>query len=214
MSSKIKKQKYISTVVILLFFFSFQGMSQIDEDVLRLKFAVGGNHVSNTGFAEGYGAKEFNLPSVTLGAQYMFTEKLGAKLDLGFSRIKGENDEFKINYTRINGQAVYDYTHLFNFDKKSNFQFQAHGGPGFTLVRPLEGLREVDQSYFNFILGVETLYALSRTTGVFFDVSYIHGFTKPDTYTPAINGLGAFNGSMFTFTIGVSLSLSGCYYCN
>ncbi|MFB9051637.1 outer membrane beta-barrel protein [Formosa undariae] len=214
MSSILKKQKYISAVVILLFFGSFDGISQIDEDVLRLEFGVGGNHVLDNGFAETYTANEFNLPSITLGAQYMFTDKLGVKLDLGFSRFKGVNDEFKINYTRINGQGIYDYTHILNFDDRSDFKFQVHAGPGFTFVRPLEGIKDVDQSYFNFMLGTEIHYALSSATSIFFDASYIHGFTKPDTYTPAINGLGAFNGSMFTFTIGVSLSLSGCYFCN
>ncbi|CDF80860.1 conserved hypothetical protein containing N-terminal outer membrane beta-barrel domain [Formosa agariphila KMM 3901] len=214
MSSKLKKQKYISALVILLIFTSFHGIAQIDEDVLRLEFSVGGNHALSSGFSEGYSGKGFNIPSVNLGAQYLFTEKLGAKLDLGFNRIKGEDDSFKINYTRVNIQGVYNYSKLVGIKDKSDFKLLAHAGPGYTFVRPLGGLKNVDQNYFNAIIGTNAVYALNRNTSLLFDVSYVHGFTEPDVYTPFTDGLGAFNGSIVTFTVGISLSLSGCYYCN
>ncbi|MDW5289234.1 cell envelope biogenesis protein OmpA [Formosa sp. PL04] len=214
MSSKLKQQKYISAVVIFLFLFSLNGFAQIDEDVLRFEMSFGGNHALESGFSEGYSGNSVNIPTLNIGAQYMFTNNIGAKLDLGFNRIKGSEDDFKINYTRVNAQGVYDYSSILGVEEKKPLKLQVHAGPGFSFVRPLGGLNNVDQNYFNAMIGTNILYALNRNSSVFFDVSYIHGFTKPETYSPLSEGLGAFNGSMITFTIGISLSLSGCYYCN
>ncbi|WP_066221856.1 outer membrane beta-barrel protein [Formosa haliotis] len=222
MSSKLNKQKYITGLLIFLFLISVKGYAQKDEDVLRIELSFGGNHAFTSGFAQIYASEDpktegrgFNLPTLNFGGQYMFSETLGAKLDIGFSRIFSANDspEFKINYTRINAQVVYDYSRFIGFIPEE-VTLLAHAGPGFSAVRPLGTINDNDQNYLNAILGTQILYMFSRNTSVFFDASYIHGFSNPDTYAPPSEGLGAFNGSMLTFTVGVSLSLSGCYFCN
>ncbi|WP_299778108.1 outer membrane beta-barrel protein [uncultured Formosa sp.] len=215
MSSILKQQKYITSLVIFICLISIHGFAQEEEDVLKFELSFGANQVSESGFAESFSGDEINLPTINVGAQYMFTETLGAKFDLGFNRIKseGSSESFKINYTRLNLQGVYDYTNIFGSDI-DKLKFQVHAGPGFTFVRPLSIAYNNNQNYFNAMVGTEILYALNRNSSVFFDVSYIHGFTKPDSYSPITSGQGAFNGSILTFTVGVSLSLSGCYYCN
>ncbi|WP_159022618.1 outer membrane beta-barrel protein [Formosa sp. L2A11] len=215
MSSILKQQKYIACLVIFIFLISIPGFSQTDEDVLRFELALGANTAFKDGFAESFSGKTLNLATINVGAQYMFTKTLGAKFDLGFNRIKGEgpSESFKINYTRLNLQGVYDYTKITGLDVRE-LKFLIHAGPGFAFVRPLSIDYDNNQNYFNAIVGTEVLYELNRNSSVFFDVSYIHGFTEADDYSPITSGQGAFNGSILTFTVGVSLSLSGCYYCN
>ncbi|MBP1839152.1 outer membrane beta-barrel protein [Formosa algae] len=216
MSSILKQQKYLTVLVIFLFLCSTHGSAQIEEDVLRFELGIGLNQASESGFAESFTSKGLNLPTINVGAQYMFTEELGAKFDLGFNRLKGESSssDFKINYTRLNLQGVYDYTDIVGLVDVKKLKFQVHAGPGFSFVRPLNTPYDTDQNYFNVIIGTEILYRLNGNSSVFFDVSYIHGFTDVETYSPTSAGFGAFNGSILTFTVGISLSLSGCYYCN
>jgi hypothetical protein len=38
--------------------------------------------------------------------------------------------------------------------------------------------------------------------------------TSLDDYNPALDGLGAFNGDILNISIGLSVSLSGCQYCD
>lgn len=213
MSSKLKTQKHITVVVIFLLLFSVNGFTQNFQDVLRFQISFGGNLASENGFAESYSGKGFNIPTINIGTQYMFKKYVGAKLDLGFNRIKGSDNDFKINYTRVNAQVVYDYSRFLSF-LPEDVKTEGHIGPGFTFVSPLGDTPDNDQNYFNIMIGTDFIYALSRTTSVFLDVSYIHGFTRPEVYSPVSEGLGAFNGSMITFTIGISLSLSECYYCD
>lgn len=221
MSSKLKKQKYNVFLVLLVIMCSVRGFSQKEEDALRFKLAFGVNHAFENGFPQpeenletDIAGHALNLPTINVGAQYMFNERLGAKLDLGYNRISNANNvpDFKINYVRINAQAVYDYSHVLH--SPEDFSLKVHAGPGFSTVKPLGTLKDNKQSYLNVMLGTDISYQLSRSTKVFTDLSFVYGFSNPDEYTPPETGLGAFNGSIVTFTVGVSLSLSGCYFCD
>ena len=50
--------------------------------------------------------------------------------------------------------------------------------------------------------------------GEFTDISYIYSFSGDKTYNPISEDFGTFNGNLFAVTFGVSVSLSGCYYCD
>jgi len=143
----------------------------------------------------------------------MFSQKIGAKLDFGYNRLKSEDNtpEFKINYNRINLQFVYDATRDIPF-LPIGMGFVTHFGPGYTIVKPLGDFKENNTSYLNAMAGVEFHYALAKTVSVFVDGSYILGFSKE--FDPITEGFGSFNGNLFTATIGLSVSLSGCTYCN
>lgn len=222
MSSKIKKQNCKVVLVVMIFFSSLYGFSQQEEDKLRFQLAVGFNHAFEHGFAQpdqdlstDIAGHAFNLPTINVGAQYLLNKRWGAKLDLGYNRISNANDvpDFKINYVRINAQAVYDYSHVLGI-LPEEFTLMVHGGPGYTVAKPLGTLKDNKQNYLNVMLGTDLSYELSRNTKVFTDLAFVYGFSNPEDYSPPENHLGAFNGSIFTFTVGVSLSLSGCYFCN
>ena len=89
-----------------------------------------------------------------------------------------------------------------------------HAGPGLAFVKPLGNLGENKQSFLNFNTGLEIHYAINKKVSVYTDIAYLYGFTSLDDYNPTLDGLGAFNGSVFNVTFGLAVSLSGCQYCD
>ncbi|WP_233244018.1 outer membrane beta-barrel protein [Tamlana fucoidanivorans] len=196
---------------IIICFSSPIGYSQSDTSTLKAQFALGVNSPSSAGFVTDFEANSVNFPSINLGLQYMFWEPLGVKLDFGYNRFSSANNspDFKVNYTRINGQLVFDASHFTSFlNRMGAF---VHVGPGVTMIKPLGNYGENKTSYLNTITGLELHYAMSDKLSVYLDASYIVGFS--DDFDPVESGFGSFNGNMFTLTIGASISLSGCYYC-
>ncbi|TCK65171.1 outer membrane protein with beta-barrel domain [Winogradskyella wandonensis] len=210
---RFKFAKYSLALLFLLS--SFNVFAQRKEiSTWSAQISLGLNSPSKGGFVDGFPAQTLNLPTVNLGIQRMFNRQFGVKLDYGFNRFKGEDtsQEFKVNYNRINAQLVYNPSESLLFLPQP-MQLVAHAGPGFSIATPLGTLDENKQSYLNFNLGFEVHYSINRKVNLFTDISYIYGFTSLDDYNPEINGLGAFNGSVFNVSLGVSIALSGCYYC-
>ena len=206
--------KYISFFFPL--FTTLNCFSQrVDTSTWKAQIALGINSPSQSGLVEGAVAKSLNFPTVNLGVQRMFSRQLGAKLDFGFNRFSSADDspEFKINYSRINVQLVYDLTRSLYFLPEP-IGLILHTGPGLSFVKPLSNLGDNKQTYLNWNAGLEVHYSINDKVSVYTDFSYIHGFTELDNYEPQLNGLGAFNGSLINFTFGVSISLSGCQYCD
>jgi hypothetical protein len=212
---RLNFSKYL--FVFVFSFLSICSFSQRQEmSTWKAQIALGINYPDRDGFVEDAFAKSINFPTVNLGVQRMFSRQLGAKLDYGFNRFSNDDDEspeFKVNYSRINVQLVYDPTTSLYF-LPEQVRTVLHAGPGFSFAKPLGTLGDNKQSYLNFNLGLELHYTLSRKVSIYTDVSYIYGFTKRDDFNPPITGLGAFNGNVLNVTFGVSISLSGCYYCN
>jgi len=198
---------------ILFICSSFLAVSQSDTSTVKAQFALGVNSPSANGFASNFEAQSVNFPSINLGIQYMFKPKLGAKLDFGYNRFSNLNNtpEFKINYTRLNAQLVYDATSIFSFLPQRMGTF-VHAGPGFTTIKPLGNYTQNDTSFLNAMVGIEFHYGVSDKLSVYFDTSYILGFGKD--FNPISSGFGSFNENLLTLTIGASISLSGCQYCD
>ncbi|MEP5338399.1 MAG: outer membrane beta-barrel protein [Algibacter sp.] len=203
------KKTFFATACMMCWFI---GLSQGDTSTFKAQIALGLNSPSKEGFVSTFESKSINLPTVNLGVQYMFKPKLGAKLDFGFNRLSNLDNtpEFKINYTRINAQLVYNASRLFGYLPQRIGVFP-HAGPGFAFVTPLAGYLQNKTSFLNVMGGLEFHYGLSDTVSAYVDTSYILGFA--DDFSPVSSGFGSFNGNILTVTVGLSLSLSGCYYC-
>ena len=89
-----------------------------------------------------------------------------------------------------------------------------HTGIGYSIVKPLGNFGDNKISFLNAMAGFEVHYIVSETFSVFTDLSYIFSFSGNKTYNPISEGFGTFNGNLVTFTLGVSVSLSGCQYCD
>lgn len=186
---------------------------QEEQNKWKALFAIGLNSPAQDGFVTPYQSKNTNFPTINLGIQHMFKKQLGVKLDFAYNRFTNEDNtlDFKVNYTRINAQFVYNLAPILSF-LPDELNLTLHAGPGYTMIKPLNIYRDNKTAYLNAMGGLEIHYSVSRTLSVFVDGSYIYGFSKD--FNPIENGFGSFNGNLFTATIGVSVSLSGCMYCN
>ncbi len=186
--------------------------AQGDLSTIKAQVALGVNNPSKNGFVTGFEGKLVNFPTVNLGLQYMFKPLLGAKLNYGFSRISNSSNsqDFKLNYTRINLQLIYDASRILKQSRRIGTFL--HLGPGLSTVKPLGDFASNDLSFFNAMGGIELHYGILDNITLYMDTSYIVGFQ--DDFNPPESGFGAFNGNLLTVSFGVSLSLSGCYYCN
>ena len=205
------KQNTFFWFALVLIFSSLSSFSQGDTSTIKAEFALGVNSPSSNGFVSSFEANSINFPTVNLGLQYMFKPKLGAKLDFGFNRISNADNtpEFKMNYSRINAQLVYDASIITSFS--SRIGAFVHAGPGFSMIKPLGNYGENKMSYLNAMAGIEFHYGISDKLSIYLDTSYIFGFGKD--FKPVSDGFGSFNGDLLTITFGASISLSGCYYC-
>jgi OOP family OmpA-OmpF porin len=192
--------------------FAFSVRSQVDTSTLKAQIALGINSPSSSGFVSNFESKSINFPTVNLGVQYMFSRTLGTKLDFGYNRFSNLDNtpEFKVNYTRLNAQLVLNATNSLGFLPFKTGVF-VHAGPGFSFIKPLGNYPENKTSYLNIMAGMEFHYGLSDSMSLYIDGSYIAGFS--DDFNPVTDGYGSFNGNMLTITVGLSLSLTGCYYC-
>ena len=205
---KLNTQFWLVLAFLLVGFSSF---SQGDTSTVKAQFALGVNSPSSNGFVDDFQANSINFPTINLGVQYMFKPLLGAKFDFGFNRFSNIDNtpDFKVNYSRINIQVVYDASIITSFsDKIGAF---IHAGPGFSMIKPLGNFGENKTSYLNAMGGIELHYGISDKLSVYLDTSYIFGFGKD--FNPVSDGFGSFNGDLLTITFGASISLSGCYYC-
>ncbi len=210
MTSSFKLNTHIC-LVLVLYLCSFISFSQGDTSTFKAQFALGVNAPSSNGFVNDFEANSMNFPTINLGLQYMFKQKLGAKLDFGFNRFSNTDNspEFKVNYSRINAQLVYDASIITSFS--NNLGAFIHAGPGYSLIKPLGNYGANKISYLNVMAGMEFHYGVSDKLSIYLDASYLKGFAKD--FNPVLNGFGSFNGDLLTITIGASISLSGCYYC-
>lgn len=205
-----------SSLLILVVLLSVTGNAQFKQtSKWKALFALGINYPTTDGFIDGAYAQSINFPTVNLGVQHMFKKQYGVKLDYGFNRSKNDEGslEFKLNYSRINAQFVFDPTDYLGFIP-IRMRTILHAGPGFSFTTPLGNLGNNKQSYLNVLGGLELHYAINEKVSVYTDVAYIYGVTSLDDYDPVLNGLGAFNGSVFNLTFGLAVSLSGCQFCD
>ncbi len=205
-------KRLVLTVSVLISITSF---SQTETNRLKAQIAFGFNKTIDNEQSAGFSSKNINFPTINLGVQYMFTESLGAKLDFGYNRSSNDDNspEFKLNYNRINAQFVYDFRKLFRSFMPHRFAVVGHVGPGISFTKPLGNFSENKHTFLNGIIGGELHYGISQTISIFGDASLILPLSKKDKYDPQVDGY-SFNGKLVTATIGVSVSLSGCQYCD
>ncbi|HKK12350.1 MAG TPA: outer membrane beta-barrel protein [Flavobacteriaceae bacterium] len=203
-------KKYLLAFIV---FFTMSTLSaQRETNKWKAQLALGVNSPSKSGFVEDFTGKSINFPTVNLGIQNMFTKQLGAKLDFSFNRISSDDNspEFKLNYSRINAQIVFDPTYNLYF-LPQRMGVVMHAGPGYSFVKPLGNYSANDTSFFNVMGGLEVHFGLAERASLFVDTSYILGFGKD--FDPITEGYGSFNGDLLTLTFGITFSLSGCQYC-
>ncbi len=208
---KMLQKNYLLLVLLLLSCLKVE--AQRAKEKIKAQIAIGVNNPIDNGVNDGYYPKDVNFPTVNLGVQYMLSEQWGAKLDFGFNRASNGDGslEFKLNYTRINAQGVYNFAQLLTF-LPERLEVIAHAGPGVSFTKPLGNFSENTYTYLNVMGGLEFHYRMSETMTVFTDLGYVYALAGSDKYDVNVDGF-SFNGNLAYLTFGVSFSLSGCRYC-
>ncbi|WP_274474001.1 outer membrane beta-barrel protein [Mangrovimonas aestuarii] len=206
--------------VIFLSFVTAQGFAQASMDEWKLQVALGVNHPFGEGYTNGFYSQDVNFPTIQLGVQHLFTEKIGVRADLGYNRFKNldaeTSPEFKANYTNLNVHFVYDVTEIFQFMLPRDFSATVHIGPGYTFTKPLGKYADNNENFANLRFGGQLHYAVSRSVTVFMDGSYIYSFGERDYRKNSSFEDGfAVKGDLVTASVGVSISVGSdwckCY---
>ena len=214
MRLKITSQKSNLLIFLFVLITSFS-YGQRSVAKWKLQLALGPNHGFASGFTEEAYGQRLNFPTVNIGLQHFFSNQFGAKLDVGFNRLKsGPNlPEFKTNYTRINAQLVYDPSFDIGF-LPERVRIVLHAGPGISFTKPLGNLKANKLTFLNAMAGGELHYGISQGLSIYGGGAFVFSFSGKDLTTLQQSGYGAFNGTLIYATIGISVSLSGCYYCD
>lgn len=188
-------------------------VAQRDVEKWKLQVALGINNPIDNGENDGYYSEYINFPSINLGVQHMFSKNWGAKLDFGYNRATNAESSlpFKLNFTRVNAQVVYDFNKFLRF-LPAPIGVVAHGGPGVSMTKPLGDFVNNTYTYMNVLGGLEVHYRLSESLSVYVDGSYALSLSNKAKYVLATDGF-SFNGDLSYVALGVSISLSGCNYC-
>lgn len=213
MASYFKIQK-IKTLVVLMILVTTLSDAQRDSEVWKLQLAVGVNNPIDTGENPGYLTNYINFPTVNLGIQHMYSESLGAKLDVGFNRASNDDTslEYKLNYTRVNAQIVYNLRSVLSF-LPERIALVAHAGPGLSFTQPLGNFNDNKYTFLNALGGMELHYGLSRSLSIYTDLGYVYSLAGKNKYDVNVDGF-SFNDDLMYVTFGISVSLNGCKYCD
>ena len=177
------------------------------------KFSIeanGGVSKANNPFADGYYTNIAPL-HVDLGVRYMFNPKFGLRLQVGYDKMKGNNESlpFETEYMNANLQGVVNVGRILDFETwTKNFNIQFHTGLGYG---QLDGDRfDKKDGTMNFILGLTGQLKLSERIALNADFSMINNIGQ-DSHTwdgsspnPEIRG---FDGTLYNASIGIAFYL-------
>lgn len=214
MTSKFRMQN-LSWLLLAAFLVTSVGVAQRDVDKWKLQVALGINKPRADGESPGFFAEYVNFPTINVGVQHMFSPTWGAKLDLGYNRSsnKHDSDEFKLNYTRVNAQLVYDFKNIFTF-LPYKVGIVGHAGPGISMTKPLGEYANNTYTYPNVMLGFELHYQLTQTLSIYGDASYVKSLSNASKYDVDTDGF-SFRGDMVYVALGLAITLDGnrsCYF--
>ncbi|PQJ77420.1 OmpA family protein [Polaribacter glomeratus] len=160
----------------------------------------------------GYKTDALSLGQASLGVRYMFNEKFGLRLDVGYNEFKeGKNSlPFKSNYYRTSLEGVVNAGNVLNFSSwTSRFNLLFHGGLGMSNLRTITPIDNgTGEPILNMIVGFTPQFKLSNRISLFLDASAIFHDYQDFTFDGAANTRAReINASIFNTSIGVNISL-------
>lgn len=145
------------------------------------------------------------------GVRYMFNNKFGLKLDVGYYNFTGKDEslDFDTHYYRANLQGVANLGRIMNFETWTNtIGLLGHAGFGYGQLKSDNA--DFTDKMFNFMAGVTGQIKLSNRVALTGDFTTIltaqqdYAFDGASTYA----GRG-FGGILFQGTVGLTVYLGG-----
>ena len=186
---------------------------KLNPDFNRWSIEVaGGLHKPARPMAAGYYTDSPSFGQFSLGARYMFNNRFGMKLDVGYSMLKeGDNSlPFKSDYLRTSLQGVANVGSILKFETwTKSIGLLAHAGAGYSYLKAKEpvDLSQKD-NMLNIIAGITPQLRLGDRMALTGDVSLI-GNTRQDY---SWDGTGfttrrGWNGYKMDFSLGLTFYL-------
>lgn len=146
-----------------------------------------------------------------LGVRYMFNNKFGLKLDVGYYSFSGKDEsfDFDTHYYRANLQAVANLGRIMNFETWTNtFGLLGHTGFGYGQLKS-DNAAFTDKM-FNFMAGVTGQIKLSNRVALTGDFTTILNANQDYAFDGASKAPGrGFGGILFQGTVGLTVYLGG-----
>ncbi len=204
--------------LLLVAFFSTSIIFAQEEDKSKPynQFSIDGGIGLNKGlksFTNGYSSKLSPI-SLNLGVRYMFNQKFGLKLDMGYDNLMKSSSslDYTSQYTRGSIQGVVNLATIFNFNKfTTNFGLLGHLGTGFSALCGKDfGLIKKADNTINLIVGLTPQYKINERVAVYLDLAYTSNLMSDYNYdlksriSPSPQKSVT---SLFNTTIGVSYKI-------
>lgn len=217
-----KKMKKITTALVLissLFAFAQEESKTNDEktfDFNRWSIDINGGISRPTApFTVNNYVPDFSPYHVDLGLRYMFTTKVGLKLDLGYDNFKEakNSQKFEGKYSRIGLQGVLNLGRALNFeDFSEKLNLQLHAGFGYAYLESNGFSGKDEMTYVP--IGLTAQYKISNRIAFNADFTMINNISQHYTFDGKSGGVGGyviedrgFNSTLYNATVGISIYL-------
>ncbi|MFC4268351.1 OmpA family protein [Polaribacter marinivivus] len=202
---KVELMKKIC-IVSLIFLASFQVNSQNFD-----KWSVdlgGGIHQIGTPISSGYSENIFGQGN--LGVRYMFNERFGLRLDLGYNQFSANefSQPFTSNFYRASLQGVVNMGNVLKFHTwTKRISLLAHGGIGVGIVNVTDPVVSGNVFTLPLSVGITPQFKISDRIAVFADFSSIINFYQDINFDGgAATSSRESNISLFNTSIGLNIS--------
>lgn len=169
----------------------------------------GGISKPTTPLTTGYYTKDYNLFHADLGVRYMFNNKFGLKVDVGYDQFENasKSASFDGKYYRTDIQGVVNLGRVLNFEEwTQRLNVQAHTGIGYAFMT--NDRFEGTDNMLNHIVGLTGQVKLSERIALNADFSMINNVRQSNTFDGGIAPEDrGFNGTLYNATIGLSIYL-------
>ncbi|WP_339882277.1 OmpA family protein [Polaribacter vadi] len=198
------KKIYLGAVFTLMSIFA----SAQDYDHWSIDIG-GGMHQAGSTLSPGFSENIFGQGHI--GYRYMFNEKFGLRLDLGYNSFTANEDSqpFTSNYYRASLEGVVNLGSVLKFRTWTNrFNLLAHGGVGAASLNITDPVDNGGDVMFAMNFGITPQFKLNNRFSLFLDFSSIIHFYQEDNFDGGPNSATReSNISLFNTSIGLNIAL-------
>jgi OOP family OmpA-OmpF porin len=144
------------------------------------------------------------------GVRYMFNERFGIRLDLGYNSFtESAGNPFKSNYYRASLEGVVNVGNILNFDSwTERFNILGHAGLGGASLNITEPADNGGDFMIALGIGLTPQYKISERIALFLDFSSLIHFGQQDNVDGGTNlSTRESNVSFFNSSIGLNIAL-------
>lgn len=177
-----------------------------------------GIHTVGASLSPGYNPALFGQGN--LGVRYMFNNRFGLRLDLGYSSFQDEEDlPFKSNYYRASLEGVVNMGDVLKFHTWTDrFNLLMHGGVGAASLNITEPADNGGDLMMALNFGITPQFRINNRMSVFLDFSSLVHFYQEDNFdggpnlSPRESNISLFNTSLgLSFALGKNKQLADSY---